>query len=184
MCTTQYLCSTRTKFRAALANNDWVVDFNDVKVLNMKGEASNLAFRSMVSLAADTQKQKWACDHHKNIIIPVAFYLVFPAYCTLYMHKIIIVLYKLTWLYSVWYVHSYSVTIINFYTSCTQIDLHLSTWLMAWAVYTPQSYRPQPRKMEWHWSIHQRNWQRIFIDVNCFATGSESNERCPTSESG
>ncbi len=46
------------KFRAALANNDWVVDFYDVEMLDMKGEASNMAFRSMVSLAAETHKQK------------------------------------------------------------------------------------------------------------------------------
>lgn len=53
-----YNVCIRIKLRAALTNNDWVVDFDDVVSLDVKGEASNLAFRSMISLAADTQKQK------------------------------------------------------------------------------------------------------------------------------
>ena len=47
------------KFRAALANNDWIVDYNDVIIVSDdKGGASSMAFRSMVSMAADEQKQK------------------------------------------------------------------------------------------------------------------------------
>ncbi len=47
------------KFRAALANNDWIVDYNDVIiVLDEKGGASSAAFRSMVSMQADNQRQK------------------------------------------------------------------------------------------------------------------------------
>ena len=47
------------KFRAALANTDWIVDYNDVIIVaDDKGAASSMAFRSMVSLHADAQKQK------------------------------------------------------------------------------------------------------------------------------
>ena len=47
------------RFQAALANNDWIVDYNDVVVISdEQGGANSMAFRSMVSLAADTQRQK------------------------------------------------------------------------------------------------------------------------------
>ena len=49
----------RMKFRAALANTDWIVDYNDVIIsADDKGAASSMAFRSMVSLHGDAQKQK------------------------------------------------------------------------------------------------------------------------------
>lgn len=48
------------KFRAALANNDWIVDYNDVIIVTEeKGGASSAAFRSMVSIQADNQRQKY-----------------------------------------------------------------------------------------------------------------------------
>ena len=57
-----HLCPSlcyRMKFRAALANNDWIVDYNDVIiVLDEKGGASSAAFRSIVSIQADSQRQK------------------------------------------------------------------------------------------------------------------------------
>jgi len=47
------------KFRAALASNDWIVDYNDVIIVaDDKGGANSMAFRSMVSLHADSQRQK------------------------------------------------------------------------------------------------------------------------------
>ena len=47
------------KFRAALANNDWMVDYNDVIIItDQKGGASSMAFRSMVSVQADKGRQK------------------------------------------------------------------------------------------------------------------------------
>ena len=47
------------KFRAALANNDWIVDFNDVILVSEGGGmASSMAFRSMVSIQGDQQKEK------------------------------------------------------------------------------------------------------------------------------
>ena len=53
------LSSARMKFRAALANNDWMVSYGDVIILSdEKGGASSMAFRSMVSMAGDEQKQK------------------------------------------------------------------------------------------------------------------------------
>ena len=48
----------RMKFRAALANNDWVVDYGDVIIMADEKGANSMAFRSMVSMAGDKQKQK------------------------------------------------------------------------------------------------------------------------------
>ena len=49
----------RMKYRAALANNDWMVDYNDVIIItDEKGGASSMAFRSMVSVQADKGRQK------------------------------------------------------------------------------------------------------------------------------
>ena len=46
------------KFRAALANNDWMVDYSDVIIMSDEKGANSMAFRSMVSMAGDKQKQK------------------------------------------------------------------------------------------------------------------------------
>ena len=46
------------KFRAALANNDWMVDYGDVIIVSDEKGANSMAFRSMVSMAGDKQKQK------------------------------------------------------------------------------------------------------------------------------
>ena len=46
------------KFRAALANNDWIVDYNDVVMITEEAGAASMAFRSMVSLHADKQREK------------------------------------------------------------------------------------------------------------------------------
>lgn len=46
------------KFRAALANNDWIVDYSDVIVMSDDKGANSMAFRSMVSMAGDKQKHK------------------------------------------------------------------------------------------------------------------------------
>ena len=47
------------KFRAALANNDWIVVYADVSMATEDaGAAASMAFRSMVSLHADQQRQK------------------------------------------------------------------------------------------------------------------------------
>ena len=48
------------KFRAALANNDWMVDYGDVIIMADEKGAASMAFRSMVSMAGDKQKQKSA----------------------------------------------------------------------------------------------------------------------------
>ena len=47
------------RFRAELASNDWIIDYNDV-VLSAggAGAASSVAFRSMVSMASDQMKKK------------------------------------------------------------------------------------------------------------------------------
>ena len=50
----------RMKFRAALANNDWMVDYADVIIMADEKGANSMAFRSMVSMAGDKQKQKSA----------------------------------------------------------------------------------------------------------------------------
>ena len=49
----------RMRFRAELASNDWIIDYNDV-VLSAggAGAASSVAFRSMVSMASDQMKKK------------------------------------------------------------------------------------------------------------------------------
>ena len=54
-----YCC--RMKFRAALANNDWMVDYGDVVIMSDEKGANSMAFRSMVSMAGDKQKQKSVC---------------------------------------------------------------------------------------------------------------------------
>ena len=46
------------KFRAALANNDWIVNYADVDISTGEAGATSMAFRSMVSLNADAQRQK------------------------------------------------------------------------------------------------------------------------------
>ena len=46
------------KFRAALANNDWMVNYSDVIIMSNDKGATSMAFRSMVSMAGDKQKQK------------------------------------------------------------------------------------------------------------------------------
>ena len=46
------------KFRAALANNDWMVDYADVIIMSEETGAASMAFRSMVSMVGDKQKQK------------------------------------------------------------------------------------------------------------------------------
>ena len=46
------------KFRAALANNDWIVIYADVSMATEEAGAASMAFRSMVSLHADQQRQK------------------------------------------------------------------------------------------------------------------------------
>ena len=46
------------KFRAALANNDWIVTYADVVMVTEEAGATSMAFRSMVSLHADQQRQK------------------------------------------------------------------------------------------------------------------------------
>ena len=48
------------KFRAALANNDWMVDYGDVIIMADEKGAASMAFRSIVSMAGDKQKQKSA----------------------------------------------------------------------------------------------------------------------------
>ena len=48
----------RMKFRAALANNDWIVIYADVSMVTEEAGAASMAFRSMVSLHADQQRQK------------------------------------------------------------------------------------------------------------------------------
>ena len=49
----------RMRFRAELASNDWIVDYNDVTLSSTGGAAaSSVAFRSMVSLASESNKKK------------------------------------------------------------------------------------------------------------------------------
>lgn len=60
------------KFRAALANNDWIVDYGDVVIMSDEKGGQSMAFRSMVSMAGDKQKQK----------------SVVTFTCTLYMYNI------------------------------------------------------------------------------------------------
>ena len=48
----------RMKFRAALANNDWIVNYADVVINTGDVGANSMAFRSMVSIHADQQRQK------------------------------------------------------------------------------------------------------------------------------
>ena len=50
----------RIRFRAALANNDWIVDYNDIVIISdEKGALSSVALRSMTSAASrDNQKDK------------------------------------------------------------------------------------------------------------------------------
>ena len=48
----------RMKFRAALASNDWIIDYNDVIIVtDDKGQGSNV-FRSMVSVQSEQQNKK------------------------------------------------------------------------------------------------------------------------------
>lgn len=53
-----YTSNIRMKFRAALANTDWIVDYSDVIVMSDEKGANSMAFRSMVSVAGDKQKHK------------------------------------------------------------------------------------------------------------------------------
>ena len=49
----------RMRFRAELASNDWIIDYNDVILSSSGGAAaSSVAFRSMVSLGSETMKKK------------------------------------------------------------------------------------------------------------------------------
>ena len=48
------------RFLAALSNNDWIVNYDDLIIIqDDKGAASSMAFRSMVSMKSDTKKQKY-----------------------------------------------------------------------------------------------------------------------------
>lgn len=48
------------RFQAALANNDWIVNYDDIIILqDQKAAASSMAFRSMVSMKSDQKKQKY-----------------------------------------------------------------------------------------------------------------------------
>ena len=47
------------RFIAALSNNDWVVNYDDLIIIqDDKGGASSMAFRSMLSMKSDSKKQK------------------------------------------------------------------------------------------------------------------------------
>lgn len=47
------------RFQAALANNDWIANYDDIIILqDDKGAASSMAFRSMISMKSDQKKQK------------------------------------------------------------------------------------------------------------------------------
>lgn len=46
------------KFRAALANNDWMVDYGDVIIISEEKVAQSMGFRSTLSMAGDKQNQK------------------------------------------------------------------------------------------------------------------------------
>lgn len=47
------------RFLAALSNNDWIVGYDDLIIIqDEKGAASSMAFRSMASVNSDSKKQK------------------------------------------------------------------------------------------------------------------------------
>ena len=57
------------KYRAALASNDWIVDYNEVHLYSGENAQSSVAFRSMVSLASDQMKKKYVCHYMYSIVV-------------------------------------------------------------------------------------------------------------------